>query len=768
MLHVQSLIKSKVIRSVGFRRVNPNFSRNLISKRNFCNTPPKGWEDFSKSSSGKKETEKEVEELKKKLSEKLSDNNNNNENNKDEKNKNNDKNNEKKNDWFNTGNNDKKNNKDKEEDNSDSGDINIPSLRNIFLVLAGGILFVIWYTKETAEETTYLHFLNNMLMAGMVDHLEVINEHKVRVFLKGKDTKVASYYFTIVSIKAFEQQWAETLIRLGVPEDYAPVRYRSEVEYGKELLRSVPTILTIGLLGFFLYAVYKRARTMTQGGPGGIFSSGKSNAKLMNKTKIKVTFKDVAGCEEAKTEIMEFVNFLKNPGQYTALGAKIPKGALLVGPPGTGKTLLAKATAGEASVPFYSVSGSDFIEMFGGVGPARVRDLFAQARRNAPCIIFMDEIDAIGRERGGSNRNDERDNTLNQLLVEMDGFESNKGIVVLAGTNRPDILDKALMRPGRFDRQISIDLPDIKSREAVFKVHLANLKLDSANTIDEYATRLSSLTPGFSGADIANVCNEAALIAARDDKSFVSMNDFDRAIDRVIAGLEKKSRVLSPQEKEIVAYHEAGHALVGWLLPNTDPILKVSIIPRGQAALGFAQQMPVERYLHSLEYIKDRICVFLGGRVAEEIQFGEISTGAQDDLEKITDMAYSTIVQYGMNPTFGNISYSERNSQGYWGKPYSNKTAELVDKEVKKLIDQCYIATKELINNNKDKLEEIAQLLLKKEVIHNSDVQSILGPKVENKDDHQQHRNVENINNAESTGNTDNPTTPVSDKTISQ
>lgn len=514
-------------------------------------------------------------------------------------------------------------------------------------------------------------------------------------------------------------------------QDALPVKYVNQNDFGKALIQLTPAFLALFVFIFSFSVLQRGMGPLTKGGPGGIFTIGKSNAKLVNKGKVKVTFKDVAGCEEAKLEVSEFVSFLKNKKRYQRLGATIPKGALLVGPPGTGKTLLAKATAGEANVPFYSVSGSDFIEVFGGVGPARVRDLFAQARKSAPCIIFLDEIDAIGRKRGGTGRNDERENTLNQLLVEMDGFDSNQGIVVLAGTNRPDILDKALMRPGRFDRQIAIDLPDIKSRFAIFAVHLAKLKLDPKQNIEELKTKLSQLTPGFSGADIANVCNEAALIAARFDHTHVFYDDFDKAIDRVLAGLEKKSLVLSPTEKTMVAHHEAGHALVGWLLEHTDPVLKVSIIPRGQAALGFAQLLPPEeRYLESQENLQQRICVLLAGRVAEELIFNEVSSGAQDDLEKVTNIAYTQMLRYGMNPLVGLVNFADQGYEGYNGKPYSEATSEMVDQEVKKLVSSCYEQTVELVQKNKEYLVKIANLLLEKEVITGEDLKAILGPKV--------------------------------------
>merc|ERR1719167_1112035 len=413
-----------------------------------------------------------------------------------------------------------------------------------------------------------------------------------------------------------------------------------------------------------------------------------STAKTINPSEINVAFKDVAGCEEAKIEIMEFVNFLKNPGQYTDLGAKIPKGAILTGPPGTGKTLIAKATAGEANVPFLSVSGSEFLEMFVGVGPARVRDMFATARKNAPCILFIDEIDAVGRKRGGrAFSNSEAENTLNQLLVEMDGFNTTSGVVVLAATNRVDILDNALMRPGRFDRQIYVGAPDIKGRASIFKVHLDKLKTQLDK--DDLARKLASLTPGFSGADIANVANEAALIAARDAGDTIVLKNFEAAIERVVAGLEKKTQVLGPEEKKTVAYHEAGHAVAGWFLEFADPLLKVSIIPRGKG-LGYAQYLPREQFLYTTEQLNDRMCMTLGGRAAEQIFFGRITTGAQDDLQKVTKSAYSQITQFGMNDVVGNVSF-EQPQQGemVFDKPFSEATAQLVDEEAKKMIDRA-------------------------------------------------------------------------------
>ncbi|EGC31386.1 hypothetical protein DICPUDRAFT_39991 [Dictyostelium purpureum] len=476
------------------------------------------------------------------------------------------------------------------------------------------------------------------------------------------------------------------------------------------------------LIGFLLYRSFKAFSN-----PGNkIFQHGKSTAQRFEKQHSNVKFKDVAGLGEAKVEIEEFVNFLKNPKKFHDIGAKIPRGAILVGPPGTGKTLIAKATAGEANVPFFSTSGSDFVEMFVGVGPSRVRDLFDLARKNAPCIVFIDEIDAIGRARGQggfSGGNDERENTLNQLLVEMDGFTPLKNVVVLAATNRPDILDKALLRPGRFDRRITIDNPDLKSREEIFRVHLANLVLDKSIN---YAEKLSKLTPGFSGADIANVCNEAALIAARRNADLITLEHFDAAIDRIIGGLEKKNKVLSPQEKKTVAYHEAGHAVVSWFLKHCHPLLKVSIVPRGVAALGYAQYLPKEQFLQNKEQIFDMMCMALGGRVAEQLTFGTITTGAQDDLQKITKMAYSQISIYGMNEKVGPLSFPRRDNSDLT-RPYSEETAELVDEEVRKLLKAAYDRTKELLIEHKDGLESVAKLLLEKEVIHYEEVENVLG-----------------------------------------
>ena len=462
------------------------------------------------------------------------------------------------------------------------------------------------------------------------------------------------------------------------------------------------------------------------GGPGGIFNIGKSRATLFDKgTKVNITFADVAGLDEAKVEVMEIVDFLKNPKKYTSLGGKIPKGALLIGPPGTGKTLLAKAMAGEAQVPFFSMSGSDFVELFVGVGASRVRDLFKQAREKSPCIIFIDEIDAIGRARGKNMMmsNDERESTLNQLLVEMDGFSGESGIIVLAATNRPDVLDTALLRPGRFDRQITIDKPDLKGREAIFKVHLKPIKISEKLDIHKIAEQ----TPGFAGADIANVCNEAALIAARKGKSAVDLEDFQDAVDRVIGGLEKKNKIISPDEKRIIAYHEAGHAICGWYLEHAYPLLKVTIVPRGTAALGYAQYTPKEQYLYNTDQLQDQICMTLGGRASEDIFFGKISTGAQNDLQQITRIAYAMVTVYGMNDKLGNISFYDPTQEQSFTKPYSEETSKLIDEEVRKLLEVAYERTKDLLIEKKTDVEKLAEALLDKEVLFQSDVEKLIG-----------------------------------------
>ncbi len=530
------------------------------------------------------------------------------------------------------------------------------------------------------------------------------------------------YKMKIGSVDKFIEKYEE--LTKNIPrQDKVYLTYDDKNDVGGVLLQW-------GFLFLLLFGFWMLMRRMTGGGgPGGqIFNIGKSKAALFDaESKVKITFEDAAGLDEAKEEIMEIVEFLKNPGKFTKLGGKIPKGALLVGPPGTGKTLLAKAVAGEAGVPFFSLSGSDFVEMFVGVGAARVRDLFKQAKEKAPCIIFIDEIDAIGRSRGRGQvpgANDERENTLNSLLVEMDGFATDSGVIILAATNRPDVLDSALLRPGRFDRQISIDKPDIIGREAIFKVHLKPIKL--SKEVD--TKKLAAQTPGFAGAEIANVCNEAALIAARKDKKEVEMKDFHDAIDRVIGGLEKKNKIISPEEKKIVAYHESGHAVAGWFLEHADPLVKVSIVPRGIAALGYAQYLPKEQFLYQTDQLIDEMCMSFGGRVAEDIVFGKISTGALSDLERITKMAYSIVTVYGMNKVIGNISfYDSKQSEYNFQKPYSDATAETIDKEVRALVDFCYQRTKKLLNDHREHLEIIAKELLEKEILFQTDLERLIG-----------------------------------------
>ncbi|KAF8308747.1 ATP-dependent metallopeptidase Hfl [Clavulina sp. PMI_390] len=591
--------------------------------------------------------------------------------------------------------------------------------------------------EGNTREITWQEFRTAFLDRGLVEKLTVINRNRVRVHLHSNASQMypgaapnGAYSFSIGSVEAFERKLDDAQTELGIPSsERIPVAYQEEMSVVNTALHFAPTLLLAGLL---FYLSRRASGGGAGGGAGGIFGIGKSKAKLFNKeTDIKVKFKHVAGMDEAKEEIMEFVKFLKEPLKYEKLGAKIPRGAILSGPPGTGKTLLAKATAGEAGVPFLSVSGSEFVEMFVGVGPSRVRDLFASARKHAPCIIFVDEIDAIGKARGkGGNfgGNDERESTLNQLLVEMDGFGSSEHIVVLAGTNRPDVLDPALMRPGRFDRHIAVDRPDISGRRQIFEVHLKPLLLGSKITIESMAQKLSVLTPGFSGADIANVCNEAALHAARRSAAAVEEVDFDTAIERVLVGLERKSRVLSKEEKKTVAYHEAGHAICGWYLQHADPLLKVSIIPRGVGALGYAQYLPAERYLFTTPQLVDRMCMTLGGRVAEEIFFGEITTGAQDDLQKITKIAFEICANYGMNDKIGPVSYGgAKGQQEQFTKPFSEQTGQMLDAEVRKLITEAHARTTKLLTEKKAEVEKVAKLLLEKEVITREDMVNALG-----------------------------------------
>tara|TARA_S200000501_G_scaffold189366_1_gene178171 strand:- start:4918 stop:6789 length:1872 start_codon:yes stop_codon:yes gene_type:complete len=532
------------------------------------------------------------------------------------------------------------------------------------------------------------------------------------------------YNLEVSSIESFENRYDDLINSLGKQNSY-------EIEYLTESRTDIYSFLqTWGFTILILIGFWFLLRRMSGGaGPGGqIFNISKSKASLFDKeSKIKLTFRDVAGLEEAKEEVKEIVDFLKNPKKFTKLGGKIPKGALLVGSPGTGKTLLAKAVAGEANVPFYSLSGSDFVEMFVGVGAARVRDLFKKAKEKAPCIVFIDEIDAIGRSRGRGQMpgsNDERENTLNSLLVEMDGFTTDSGVIILAATNRPDVLDSALLRPGRFDRQISIDKPDLRGREEIFNVHVRKLKLSESVNIKNLAAQ----TPGFAGAEIANVCNESALIAARKDKNQIEMDDFQDAIDRVIGGLEKKNKIISPEEKKIVAFHEAGHAVAGWYLEHADPLVKVSIVPRGIAALGYAQYLPKEQFLYQTDQLLDEMCMALGGRAAEDIIFGKISTGALSDLERITKMAYSIVSVYGMNKNIGNLSFFDSKQSEYnFTKPYSDSTAEKIDQEVKRIIDNAYKRTKNLLTDKKKELEKIANKLLEKEILFQNDLEKLIG-----------------------------------------
>lgn len=608
--------------------------------------------------------------------------------------------------------------------------------------------------RDRKQQISFQEFKNKLLEPGLVDHIVVSNKSVAKVYVRNSvDTATQSdsqdgdihprrttsgvggqykYYFNIGSVESFEEKLEDAQEKLGTdPHDYIPVTYVSEMVWYQELLRFAPTALILGSLFYFGRRMQGGFGVGGGGGKGarGIFNIGKANVtKLDKNAKDKILFKDVAGCDEAKQEIMEFVHFLKNPKKYQELGAKIPKGALLVGPPGTGKTLLAKATAGEAGVPFLSICGSDFMEMFVGVGPSRVRSLFAEARQSAPSIVFIDEIDAIGRARGRgglAGANDERESTLNQLLVEMDGFGTTSGVVVLAGTNRPDILDKALLRPGRFDRQIAIDRPDLNGREQIFLIYLKKLKLDHKPKY--YSQRLAALTPGFAGADIANVCNEAALIAVRNEKSEISMSHFEAAIDRIIGGLEKKNKVISKEERRTVAYHESGHAVVGWFLEYAEPLLKVTIVPRGTAALGFAQYLPNENLLMTKEQLFDMTCMTLGGRAAEQVLLGKISTGAQNDLEKVTKMTYAQVTLYGFSEKIGLLSFPQNKDSFEMTKPYSNETAEVIDNEVRDLVNKAYSRTLELIEKNKENVEQMAKLLLEKEVLYQEDLVQLLG-----------------------------------------
>ena len=591
----------------------------------------------------------------------------------------------------------------------------------------------------SVTERTFRDFTQYM-SKGQVSKLVVVNNEHVEVYLKpgavppptpgrvptisNGNEKTPAFTFKIGTVDQLNKDLAEA--QKTLPDaDKVVVVYDQRGDKLYALLNTflLPLILIVAM--YFL-VFRKMGSGGGAGGAGGIFNIGKSKAQLFEKgTRVNITFNDVAGLDEAKVEVMEIVDFLKNPKKYTALGGKRPKGALLVGPPGTGKTLLAKAMAGEAQVPFFSMSGSDFVELFVGVGASRVRDLFKQAREKAPCIVFIDEIDAIGRARGKNMvmSNDERENTLNQMLVEMDGFSGDSGIIVLAATNRPDVLDSALLRPGRFDRQISIDIPDVKGREKIFDVHLKPIKRSK----DLNIRKLAIQTPGFAGADIANICNEAALIAARKGKSEVDMSDFNDAIDRVIGGLEKKNKIILPEEKRVIAYHEAGHAVSGWFLEHAHPLVKVTIVPRGVAALGYAQYLPKEMYIRTTDHLMDEMCMSLGGRAVEELIFGKISTGALSDLQQVTRMAYAMVSMYGMNENVGNISFYDPQSDNSFSKPYSEETGKLIDEEVRKLVAGAYERVKGMLNDKLESVKLIAEELLKREVLFKDDMERLLG-----------------------------------------
>ncbi len=613
----------------------------------------------------------------------------------------------------------------------------------VLLLLILGLNFMNWGTP--AKEIG-MGELKDMLTNQDIERLVLVNKETAEIFIKKdkigkgkyKDLQTSDgiggpkphFVYRIGSVEGFEKEVVD--LQQGIEKPVYIENLTRRNVWGDALSWIFPILLLVGAW-FFIMRMMSRG----SGGGGQIFNIGKSRAQLFDKdTHVNVNFSDVAGLEEAKVEIMEIVDFLKNPKKYTTLGGKIPKGALLVGPPGTGKTLLAKAVAGEAKVPFFSLSGSDFVEMFVGVGASRVRDLFKQAKEKAPCIIFIDEIDAIGRARGKNQitgANDERENTLNQLLTEMDGFATNAGVIILAATNRADILDRALLRAGRFDRQIHVELPDLEERKAIFNVHMKPLKFDDTTNVDFLAKQ----TPGFSGADIANVCNEAALIAARRNKTEISKQDFIDAIDRIVGGLEKRNKIISPQEKKVIAFHEAGHAAVSWLLRYAHPLVKVTIVPRGKA-LGAAWYLPEERQITTYEQMFDELTATLGGRASEDVVFGKISTGALNDLEKVTKQAYAMVVYFGLNKEIGNVSYYDSTGQSEYSfsKPYSEATAQLIDIEIKKIVELAYERAKEILVANREKLEELANILLKKEVIFREDLEHIFG--VRPFDEHQE------------------------------
>lgn len=645
----------------------------------------------------------------------------------------------------------------------------------IYGLVIVGLLFVTFFGTNFSSrsiEISQVKFEQEMLAKGDVLNIDIVNEKFAKIYVnvdslatldRYKDPKTGAAYFpdkkfrgphfvlTVSSVDDFLRRIEKVQDEAMIPKERRVYPHSTEETNWMNEMTWIAPILIMVLLWMFMM----RRMSGGAGGPGQIFNIGKSKAVLFDKdTNVNITFDDVAGLDGAKIEIKEIVDFLKNPKKYTDLGAKIPKGALLVGPPGTGKTLLAKAVAGEAKVPFFSLSGSDFVEMFVGVGASRVRDLFRTAKEKAPCIIFIDEIDAIGRARGknvSAGGNDERENTLNQLLTEMDGFGTNSGVIILAATNRADILDRALMRAGRFDRQIYVDMPDKNEREEIFKVHLKHIKIDGSVDVEFMARQ----TPGFSGADIANICNEAALIAARANKKQVTKQDFLDAVDRIIAGLEKKNKIITPHEKRVIAFHEAGHATVSWMLEYASPLVKVTIVPRGRS-LGAAWYLPEERQITTTEQIMDEMCAALGGRVAEEVTFGKVSTGALSDLEKITKQAYASIVYYGLNDKIGNISYYDSSGQSEYsfGKPYSESTAKTIDEEVKKMIDVAYARTKQILTLNKEKLTVLAEKLLEKEVIFKEDLEEIFGKRPFDKPEEV----APKINPIENT----NPETPIS------
>lgn len=624
---------------------------------------------------------------------------------------------------------------------------NIKTIRpNFMWIWAAVVMIIIGYSffsgGDSKPVTSDWYTVADMIRNGEVQRIKVMNKNTALVYLtpeaieKYRESDDERYKrmprqgeqltFTIGSVDILDRDVNNAIAESTVPDNPVRLEYANErTGWGDIVLNLLPWIFLIGVYIFLI-------RSMSRGGGGaggGIMNVGKARAQVFDKddTNKRVTFKDVAGLEEAKVEIMEIVDFLKKADKYRELGAKIPKGALLVGPPGTGKTLLAKAVAGEANVPFLSISGSDFVEMFVGVGASRVRDLFEQAKQKAPCIVFIDEIDAIGRARGknaGFSGNDERENTLNQLLTEMDGFQTNTGVIVLAATNRADILDKALMRAGRFDRQIEVGLPDVKEREEIFNVHLRNLKLDPH--LDR--SFLAKQTPGFSGADIANVCNEAALIAARHNKSRIEREDFLAAIDRIVGGLERKNKIITPEEKRTIAYHEAGHATVSWILENASPLIKVTIIPRGKA-LGAAWYLPEERQITTREQLMDEMASTLGGRVSEQLTFGKVSTGALNDLERVTKMAYAMVAYYGMSDKVGTLSYYDSTGQSdmTFTKPYSEQTAQEIDTETKRIIDEAYAMARKVLTEHADGLKQLAELLLAREVVFTEDVERIFG-----------------------------------------